>query len=341
MIKFTSSEGLEIMSPLQTSGGQWCRSVSLPIGTCDPDTILSHSIPVRALSSINSMDEVKVTITSNFRHNRYLEEECKNEPPSNAMKCHLEGFMSIQTCLALEVSSFNSYNFGEINILRVNLLSGAPVPFRIKGWKLDLKPPFQLESDGDANVDLFRRIISPREEVLFGFRYRKISNNNPSDYVADLVIELLDEFGQMHSQSIPLNIGSKVESDSSDETRSFSSEIEATLECDFSSGNIGAPVPFRYRVDSTNATGSKYEYSIASNESGWILSGKTSGTISAGGVTDLPFIAIPTKSGSLRTFPVIKVHGSRVIVTKVPDFFHSIPHSKNIALAFSLDDLNA
>ena len=345
MIDFTSSDGLEIMSPLHASE-QWCKHVSLPIEACTPGTVLSHCIPVRALSNVSAMDEVKVTITSNFRHSCYCEEHSKNEPPSNAMECHLEGFLTIQTCMAMEILSAKSYLCGDISMLRISLLNGAPVSLTIKNWQLDLKPPYRLENDEDSNDDLFQRKIAPLEEVYLVFRCLRLEDvaTDTGECRADLTIDLVDEFGQTHSQTTPVDFGTKVEQDSDESRDVLSPETEVVLECEYPTANIGTPVSFTYRVDTTKVKEPdklQYGYSIISNDHGWVLSGKTSGLCKAGDIVDLPFVAIPTRSGSLRSFPVLKLNNIKIpaITHKVPETFLSTPHNKNIALAFALEDI--
>ena len=253
----------------------------------------------------------------------------------------------------------NANSNGEDRVMvHVSLQCNTPVPFYIKEWHLDLPPPLVVEKEGDLNEGMFKHApVKEGEVLLFGFRCLRISSPTSTDTdVNDSALEgdgnkssaasarpmlrvvLQDDFGKTFLQVLPVNLEDIYKRLRKEDTYSAESyAATAVLTCAAEEGTVGHPVLFCYNLNlkslmepkrrgmSSSASvaseaGRPILYTILSEGSDWIVSGKMQGLIDLSSLSSpgagaqegeedgddtmsIQFRGIPTQSGILRNFP--------------------------------------
>ena len=263
-------------------------------------------------------------------------------------------------------------------MVNVRVQCNSPVPFYIKEWHLDLPRPLAVEDDGDLNRDMYRHAIPEGEVLLFGFRCKRVdgkdAGGNDKHERPILRVVLQDDFGKTFLQVLPVDLGSMYKKLRKEDAFSEMYQAVADLTCSAAEGTVGHPVPFSYQLDLrslitprarkratsdseslTSLAGRPILYTISSEGSDWIVSGKVQGLVELSEKTEsttLQFRAIPTKSGVLRRFPelfledlpasrgagkAVKVGGGAqppiTVQCRNPEGFRSLAYTTSLSLA--------
>jgi len=224
------------------------------------------------------------------------------------------------------VDAAEAFLFGDDHVMvNISLQCNSPVPFYIKEWDLDLPPPLLVEEDGDLNKGMFHHAIPEGEMLLFGFKcVRTDSLESKSSCERPLLrVVLQDDFGKTFLQVLPVNLEDVYKKLRNEDTYSELYNATALLTCSAEEGTVGHPVPFAFDLNLqslmtprqrrmsgsasvSSVCGQRILYTIVSDGSDWIVSGKVQGVIQPAPESEsisLQFRAIPTQSGVVRTFP--------------------------------------
>jgi len=226
----------------------------------------------------------------------------------------------------LAVDDAKAFLFGSNQVMvHISLQCNSPVPFYIKEWNLDLPPPLHVEQNGDLNKGMFRHAISEGEMLLFGFKCIRtdLLQSKPICEKPLFRVVLQDDFGKTFNQVLPVNLDNVYKKLRKDDIYSELYTATAVLTCSVEEGTVGHPVPFAYDLNLqslitprqrrtpslgsasvSSVYGHKILYTILSDGSDWIVSGKVQGLIRTLPESEsIQFRAIPTQSGVVRNFP--------------------------------------
>lgn len=211
---------------------------------------------------------------------------------------------------------------------------------------MDLPPPLQVEGDGDLNKGMYRHAIPEGEMLLFGFKCVRTDSSILSPGVDDdgeelrcerplLRVVLQDDFGKTFLQVLPVNLEDIYKKIRKEDIYAELYTATAELTCSAEEGTVGHPIPFTYHLNLqslitprqrrrasisggvggtagsvSSIMGCPMLYTIVSDNSDWIVSGKVQGLINLSlhgspseSLVSLHFRGIPTQSGILRNFP--------------------------------------
>jgi hypothetical protein len=303
-----------------------------------------------------------------YRHKSYrVAIENGDELESDPMKTVLEAMVTTLDRPALTVHDTEAVMFGDDHVMvKISLQCNSPVLFYIKEWQLDLPPPLLVEAYGDLSNGMFQHTIPEGDILLFGFKcvLTDSSQIDPPCTKPLLRIVLKDEFGKTFVQILPVNLEdvyNKVRKDSS--TELFATTAELT--CSVDEGSVGHPVPFVYTLNLSSLMTPRQrrsslcnmsvcssavrpiQYTIVSEGSEWIVSGKVQGLIKPNTGSDslsIHFRGIPTNSGILRDFPALYLDYLPIkdscapsppifVQCKKPDSFQSFAYTTSLSLA--------
>ena len=228
-----------------------------------------------------------------------------------------------------------------------------------------------MEADGDLSKGMFHHSIPEGDILLFGFKC-VITDSSPTTPTSCekplLRIVLKDDFSKTFVQILPVDledIYNKLRTDTFTELHTTAAE----LTCSVNEGSVGHPVPFVYNLNlhslvmpkqrrrsslgSTSAcsvAACPIQYTIISEGSEWIVSGKIQGLIKPNPGSDsmpIHFLGIPTNSGILRDYPALHLeylpmkdscNGSKpappiFVQCKTPASFQSFAYTTSLSLA--------
>jgi len=376
------SEGLQVVPPKTDQSKleeAWRDECVIPLGACEPGkkiviTTLVKSTSSRSGNDADNVQEMMAKVETSYRHLSYNNVmEKGEEPDSNPMKTLLEAMVTTLDRPALAVDGSEAFVFDDDRVLvNVSLHCNTPVPFFVKEWNLDLPPPLVVEEDGDLNKGMFQHAIPEGEMLLFGFKcLRADDSDEPSNERPILRVVLQDDFGKTFLQVLPLNLDDIYKQLRKEDEYAELHNATAELVCSVKEGSVGHPVPFVYNLNLQSLISPKARrsnmsvsvasegprptvlYTIISEGSDWIVSGKVQGLIDSkrADIVSIPFRGIPTQSGLLRHFPQIIVEylpittlsGSKsqpppiTVLTKTPERFKSLAFTTSLSLAVPQD----
>ncbi len=376
------SEGLQVVPPKTDQSKleeAWRDECVIPLGACEPGkkiviTTLVKSTSSRSGNDADNVQEMMAKVETSYRHLSYNNVmEKGEEPDSNPMKTLLEAMVTTLDRPALAVDGSEAFVFDDDRVLvNVSLHCNTPVPFFVKEWHLDLPPPLVVEEDGDLNKGMFQHAIPEGEMLLFGFKcLRADDSDEPSNERPILRVVLQDDFGKTFLQVLPLNLDDIYKQLRKEDEYAELHNATAELVCSAKEGSVGHPVPFVYNLNLQSLISPKARrsnmsvsvasegprptvlYTIISEGSGWIVSGKVQGLIDSkrSDIVSIPFRGIPTQSGLLRHFPQIIIEylpittlsGSQsqpppiTVLTKTPERFKSLAFTNSLSLAVPQD----
>ena len=382
LVRLICSDGLLVVPP-KTDPSKleeaWSDECVIPLSACGPGkkivitTLVKSSNIKHDCDNTDNIQTMKAKVETCYRQESYdAVMEKGEEPESDPMNTLLEAMVTTLDRPALAVDDAEAFLFGDDHVMvNISLQCNSPVPFYIKEWHLDLPTPLMVEEDGDLNKDMFRHAIPEGEMLLFGFRC--VRTNTPEMGTSCerplLRVVLQDDFGKTFLQVLPVNledIYKKLRKEDYAELYTASAE----LACSAEEGTVGHPVPFVYELNLqslmsprqrrraslgaasvSSILGCPILYTIISDGSDWIVSGKVQGLIKLLPETEtlsLQFRGIPTKSGILRNFPelfleylpnkdpAIQDMTSPPPITvqcKNPDSFQSYAYTTSLSLA--------
>lgn len=375
-LRLVCSKGLLVVPPNTITSEvneAWSDECTMPLSACEPGnkiviTILVKSSTIERDSGDDAIQTMWAKVETLYRHKSYrVVMENGEEPESDPMKTLLEAMVTTLDRPALTVRNTEAVMFGDDHVMvTISLQCNSPVPFYIKEWQLDLPPPLLVEADGDLSKGMFQHAIPEGDILLFGFKC-VLTDSSQIDTACSkplLRIVLKDDFGKTFVQILPVNLEdvyNKVRKDSS--TELFATTAELT--CSVDEGSVGHPVPFVYTLNLSSLMTPRQrrsslgnmsvcslavrpiQYTIVSEGSEWIVSGKVQGLIKPNPGSDslsIHFRGIPTNSGILRDFPVLYLDYLLMkdscapsppifVQCKKPDSFQSFAYTTSLSLA--------
>ena len=221
---------------------------------------------------------------------------------------------------------------------------------------------------------MFQHAIPEGDMLLFGFKcLRADDSDEPSSERPILRVVLQDDFGKTFLQVLPLNLDDIYKQLRKEDEYAELHNASAELVCSINEGSVGHPVQFVYNLNLQSLISPKARrsnmsvsvasegprptvlYTIISEGSDWIVSGKVQGLIDSkrSDIVSIPFRGIPTRSGLLRHFPEIIIEylpittlsGSLsssltppiTVLTKTPERFKSLAFTNSLSLAVPQD----
>lgn len=341
-IEFECSKGLQVMILDTEPANDWSNNCTFDVGKCLPETTttVTASVKSEAIYSYDSegscqtddeasqsvLQTLTATMKTSYHHGLYassVEEGAKiDAPPMSAL---LEASVTTLERAALTVENCGAFAiWGGMFVISATVLCNTPVPFSLKEWSISLPPSLVLDKDGDMNVGLFDRPVIEGEELHFGYRCKRQSNQGDGDasFMSNpiLTIILQDHLGKSFRQVLPLDISSlrtKLRLQSAEEKKKVAT---AELEASAKEGLIGAPVHFSYSIDfadlaKTSASSNiplRLLYHLSCVEDGWIVGGSVRGKLDYSAMVTNPscslsFVGIPTRVGHIKSFPEIEL----------------------------------
>ena len=375
LVHLVCSEGLVVVPPNTVSSEMneaWSDDCTIPLGACEPGnkivvTILVKSLSIKHDDGGDPIQTMWAKVETRYRHKSYrVVMEKGEEPESEPMNTLLKAVVTTLDRPALTVRDTEALVFGDDHVMvKITLQCNSPVPFYIKEWQLDLPPPLSVEED--LSKGMFEHSIPEGDILLFGFRcvLTDSSPKVPTGLKPLLRIVLKDDFGKTFVQILPVDLDDtydKLLKDTS--TEQFSTTAELT--CSVDEGIVGHPVPFVFTLNLSSLMTPKQrrrpsigntsvcslavrpiQYTIISEGSEWIVSGKVQGLIKPNPESDsiaIPFRGIPTNSGILRDFPglyleYLPLNDSSMppapisVQCQKPDTFQSFAYTTSLSLA--------
>lgn len=379
-IKLICSQGLQVVPP-NTDPSKvdeaWSGECTVPLNACKPGekiviTTLAKSDSKPDEDNEDTVQTMKARVETLYRHESYnTVMAAGEEPDSNPMNTLLEAMVTTLDRPALSVDEAEGFDFGDDTVMiNVSLQCNSPIPFSVKEWNLDLPPPLQMAKDGDLNDNMFQHAIHEGEILLLGFKCTRsdtwLGNNSQCERPV-LRVVLQDEFGKSFLQVLPLNLENVYKQISKEDMYAEMYTATAELTCLAEEGTVGHPVPFVYNLNTKSLmmpkrkkisgsqsliseAGCAVLYTILSDGSDWIVSGKVQGLLNLSSEADtikLQFRGIPTQSGVLRSFPELFLEylpskGSRqtpfdsppiTVQCKNPECFKSMAYTTSTSIA--------
>jgi len=332
----------------------------------------------------SAVQTMRAKVETRYRNESYdaVMASGEGEPESDPMRTMLQAMVTTLDRSALAVDDVSAFLFGDDRVVaNISLQCNSPVPFYIKEWHLDLPPPLKVEEDGDLNKGMFCHAIPEGEMLLFGFRCVRTDGPSSSSGREEprcerplLRVVLQDDFGKTFLQVLPVNLEDIYRKLRKEDAHAELYTATAELTCATAEGTVGHPVPFTYELNLqslatprqrrrsslegtsvSSVAGCPMLYTIVSDGSDWIVSGKVQGLIrpNLGSEEEerisLQFRGIPTQSGVLRNFPElfleylptkddVKNCGDMMrppitVQCKNPDCFQSFAYTTSLSLA--------
>ncbi|KAL7548024.1 hypothetical protein ACHAWF_011321 [Thalassiosira exigua] len=370
--------------------GAWSDECVIPLDACGPGRKVVVTTLVKSSTlgpdgdaeggAEASVQTLRARVETRYRQECYEAVMAQGEEPeSDPMATLLEAMVTTLDRPALAVDDAGALAIGDDRIVvDVAVRCNSPVPFYVKEWHLDLPPPLAVEEDGDLNKGLFRHPIPEGETLLFGFRCARTditAAGGESRCERPLLrVVLQDDFGKTFLQVLPLDLDDIYRKLRKEDVYDELYMCTAELTCAADEGTVGHPVPFVYdlnlqslvtprqrrrasiggggaSVSGSTVVGCPMLYTIVSDGSDWIVSGKVQGLIRPSPGADalkLHFRGIPTQSGILRSFPELFLEylpsdgsGSPAwsssppitVQCKNPDYFRSFAYTTSLSLA--------
>ncbi|KAL9181886.1 hypothetical protein ACHAXT_012229 [Thalassiosira profunda] len=337
-VRLVCSEGLQVAPP-KTDPSKldeaWSNECVIPLDACAPGkkivvTTLVKSSNVKHDDGADGVQTMRAKVETHYRQASYPAVMAKGEEPeSDPMTTHLEAMVTTLDRPALTVDDAEAFVFGENHVMvNISLQCNSPVPFYVKEWHLDLPPPLVVEKDGDLNGGMFNHAIPEGEVLMFGFKCIRTDSAELVDRHCErplLRVVLQDDFSKTFLQVMPVNLDRIYNKIRKEDSYAELYTATADLTCSAEEGTVGHPVPFVFDVNlqslmnprqrktagAVNAPGASVAgcpvlYTIISDDSDWIVSGKVQGLINLSPGSEslsLHFRGIPTQSGILRNFP--------------------------------------
>jgi hypothetical protein len=333
-VRLICSKGLLVVPPKTDPSmldDAWNDECTISLDACGPGKKIVITTLVKS-STIKHEDDADVQtmrakVETRYHHESYnAVMENGEEPKSNPMQTLLEAMVTTLDRPALAVEDAEAFMFGDDHVMiNIALQCNSPVPFYIKEWHLDLPPPLLVDVDGDLNMGTFHHAIPEGEMLLFGFRCIR-NHSSMMDTRCEkplLRVVLQDDFGKTFLQVLPLNLAGIYKEILNEDAELYTATADLT--CSADEGTVGHPVPFVYDLNLqslitprqrrrsslgdasvSSARGCPILYTIISDGSEWIVSGKVQGLIKPSPESEsisLHFRGIPTQSGILRNFP--------------------------------------
>lgn len=331
VVKLSCSDGLQVVPPKTDPSkldDSWSDECIIPLASCEPGkkiviTTLVKSASVKHDDDTDNVQTMRAIVETLYRQESYSKVlEKGEEPESRPMKTLLEAMVTTLDRPALTVDDAEAFEFGDDHVMvNISLQCNSPVPFYIKEWYLDLPLPLQLDEGGDFNEGMFGHAIPEGEMLLLGFRCIRCEDSNKQFKRPVLRVVLQDDFGKTFLQVLPLNLEDIYKQLRKEDMYAESYNATAELTCSAKEGTVGHPVPFVYNVDLQSLISPKRKanghsiasdagcpilYTILSEGSDWIVSGKVQGLLDLSSQSEtitLQVRGIPTQSGILRNFP--------------------------------------
>jgi hypothetical protein len=335
LVRLICSEGLLVVPPKTDPSkldDAWSDECVISLDACGPGkkkviTTLVKSSTLKHERDADNIQTMWAKVETRYRQESYnAVMENGEEPKSNPMQTLLEAMVTTLDRPALTMDDAEAFVLGDNHVMvNISLQCNSPVPFYIKEWHLDLPPPLDVDVDGDLNMGMFHHAILEGEMLLFGFKcirthasVMEIRCEKPL-----LRVVLQDDFGKTFLQVLPVNLAGIYKELLNEDAELYTASAELT--CSADEGTVGHPVPFAYdlnlqslmtprqrkRASLDNASvssahGCPILFTIVSDGSEWIVSGKVQGLIKPSPGSEsvsLHFRGIPTQSGILRSFP--------------------------------------
>jgi hypothetical protein len=337
MIKLVCSQGLQVMSPVNTAKEEsleWHDSCEFDLDSCLPNASVTTIVRVKSEAidsydpnatdqneedySYSSLQSLEATVTTSYHHGAYKSHIENGKPiESPPITAILEASVTALELAALTIKSSGAYSIGDDHFMvSATVLCNTPVPFRLKEWEITLPSTLYLDEDGELNDGLFDSSVIEGEELFFGFRCKRsknpMSKTQSNHSVLSIVLE--DQFGKSFRQVLPLDIRGIDE-----QLKSTKGDVDniaianAELKAKSLEGLVGAPVMFTYNIDCSslkvNAFPSQILYHLSCVDEDWIVGGSVRGTLNCGPETScsLTFVGIPIKAGIIKSFPRIEL----------------------------------
>ena len=378
-VKLICSQGLQVVPPNTDPpkiDEAWSDECVVPLKACKPGEKIvittlakSHSKPDESGEAVQTM---KAKVETFYRHHSYNEVMAAGqEPDSDPMITLLEAMVTTLDRPALSVEEAEGFDYGEDKVMiNISLQCNSPIPFSVKEWTLDLPPPLCMVKDGDLNRDMFHHAIHEGEMLLLAFKCSRhdelSSGTDPPCERPILRVVLQDEFGKTFLQVLPLNLEHIYKQINKENMHAEMYMATAELLCLARDGTVGNPVPFVYNLNAkslmmpkrkkvsdsqslVSEAGSRVLYTILSDGTDWIVSGKIQGLLDLSSDADtiaLHFRGIPTQSGVLRSFPELfleyipsKTSSQTVqappitVQCRNPEWFKSMAYTTSTSLA--------
>jgi len=382
LVRLICSEGLLVVPP-KTDPSKldeaWSDECIIPLDACGPGkkiviTTLVKSSTIKHDDNTGNIQTMRAKVETRYRQESYdAVMEKGEEPESDPMKTLLQAMVTTLDRSALAVDDAEAFMFGDDHVMvNISLQCNSPVPFYIKEWHLDLPLPLLVEEDGDLNKGMFHHAIAEGEMLLFGFKCIRTdsSENQPACERPLLRVVLQDDFGKTFLQVLPVNLEDVYKKLRKEDVYAELYTATAELTCSAEEGTVGNPVPFEYNLNLqslmmpkqrrraslgntsvSSVPGCPILYTIVSDGSDWIVSGKVQGLIKPSTDSEsmsLQFRGIPTQSGILRNFPELFLEYLLMedsddldttssppiaVQCKNPDCFQSFAYTTSLSLA--------
>jgi len=368
-VRLVCSRGLLVVPPKTDPSkldDTWTDECVITLDACGPGdkiifTTLVKSAPLKLEHDVDKFQTLWAKVKTRYHKASYISATLNGDKPeADPMKTLLEATVTTLDRPALAVKDAAPFAFGDIYVMVSILLQFfSPISFFIKECHLGFPPPLAVNIDNNLNMGLLHHAIPEGEVLLLGFKCVQLNSSVIEALLEKplLRVVLQDDFGKTFQQVLPLNLEHMYKKLLKEDT------VSAMLTCSSEEGCVGYPVHFVYHLNIQslkisqqialaivgNSTLLPILYSISSDDSEWLVSGKVQGTIVPLPKTEsilLHFQGIPTQSGLIRNFPLLQLEylpgpkfdsfqtPSHVIVQcKNPVCFQSFSYTSSLSLA--------
>jgi hypothetical protein len=366
-VRLVCSRGLLVVPPKTDPlklDDAWTNECVISLDACGPGdkiifTTLVKSSLLKLEHDVDLFQTLWAKVETRYHKASYISASHNGgNSEADPMKSLLEATVTTLDRPALAVQDAASFAFGDNHVMvNILLLLHSPISFFIKEWHFGFPPPLAVNMDNNLNMGLFHHAVPEGEELLLGFECLQMNSSLIKEsYEKPLLrVVLQDDFGKTFQQVLPLNLEHIYNKLLKKDT------VSAVLTSSSEEGCVGFPVHFVYHLNIQSLKKSQQIarafvgnspllsilYSIVSDDSEWVVSGKVQGIIVPGTESILlHFQGIPTQSGLIRNFPLLQLEylpGPKldyfqtpmhiIVLCKNPHCFQSFSHTSSLSLA--------
>ena len=366
-VRLVCSRGLLVVPPKTDPSkldDAWTDECVITLDACGPGdkiifTTLVKSSLLKFEHDVDMFQTLWAKVETRYHKASYISASHNGgNSEADPMKSLLEATVTTLDRPALAIQDATSFAFGDNHVMvNILLLFHSPISFFIKEWHLGFPPPLAVNIDNYLNMGLFHHAVPEGEVLLLGFKCFQMNSSVIEESCEKplLRVVLQDDFGKTFQQVLPLNLEHIYIKLLKKDT------VSAVLTSSSEKGCVGFPVHFVYHLNIQslkksqqtamafvgNSSLLKILYSIVSDDSEWVVSGKVQGIIVPEAETILlHFQGIPTQSGLIRNFPLLQLEylpGPKIesfqtplhviVLCKNPHCFQSFSHTSSLSLA--------
>ena len=358
-LKLTCSQWLLVIGPDEDSAdGQWKKECEVRLGSLKPGEKTVITVHVRcALIEGFSHNSVSKTLSIDAVYGlkaqaftKYLHATAQTSDLSSAteMQNASEVFAPILEKTALSVESLDTMwlETGKRVLISIELMSNIPDHFSVLELSLVVPPPLMLDGDVDYNDGLRNCNVCDGDRLALAFECSVATGAEYARGDTILQAKLCDDNKKTFTLDLPLDLSKLYDGLSDSSSMKKLASAKATLKLAVDEGPVGESIKLSFTVE-TESEGD-IVYSIDSDGSEWLLSGKVSGSMQRSGFMSLGFmgtcdvIGIPTAVGVLTSFPKIRLgtvslqggYTPLTMFSTSPERFQSLANKRAITVAF-------